>query len=74
MKEAFRLIYGKEWKWFLSLALSMKLRLIWFLVSLVMLCALSFDRSDVLCVFAVVVNFLASAIALRGVPGDGIEE
>ncbi len=33
-----------------------------------------FDRSDVLCVFAVVVNFLASAIALRGVPGDGIEE
>lgn len=28
----------------------------------------------VLCVFAVVVNFLASAIALRGVPGDGIEE
>lgn len=38
------------------------------------LCALSFDRSDVLCVFAVVVNFLASAIALRGVPGDGIEE
>jgi hypothetical protein len=52
----------------------MKLRLIWFLVSLVMLCALSFDRSDVLCVFAVVVNFLASAIALRGVPGDGIEE
>lgn len=46
----------------------------WFLVSFVMLCALSFDRSDVLCVFAVVVNFLASAIALRGVPGDGIEE
>lgn len=74
MKEAFRLIYGKEWKWFLSLALAMKLRLIWFLVSLVMLSALSFDRSDVLCVFAVVVNFLASAIALRGVPGDGIEE
>lgn len=33
-----------------------------------------FDRSDVLCVFAVVVNFLASAIALRGVSGDGIEE
>ena len=50
MKEAFRLIYGKEWKWFLSLALAMKLRLIWFLVSFVMLCALSFDRSDVLCV------------------------
>lgn len=44
MKEAFRLIYGKEWKWFLSLALAMKLRLIWFLVSFVMLCALSFDR------------------------------
>ena len=74
MKEAFRLIYGKEWKWFLSLALAMKLRLIWFLVSFVMLCTLSFDRSDVLCVFAVVVNFRASAIALRGVPGDGIEE
>ena len=74
MKEAFRLIYGKEWKWFLSLAFAMKLRLIWFLVSFVMLCTLSFDRSDVLCVFAVVVNFLASAIALRGVPGDGIEE
>lgn len=74
MKEAFRLIYGKEWKWFLSLALAMKLRLIWFLVSFVMLCELSFDRSDVLCVFAVVVNFLASAIALRGVPVDGIEE
>lgn len=74
MKEAFRLIYGKEWNWFLSLALAMKLRLIWFLVSFVMLCALSFDRSDVSCVFAVVVNFLASAIALRGVPGDGIEE
>lgn len=72
MKEAFRLIYGKEWKWFLSLAFAMKLRLIWFLVS--ELFALSFDRSDVLCVFAVVVNFLASAIALRGVPGDGIEE
>lgn len=50
MKEAFRLIYGKEWKWFLSLALAMKLRLIWFLVSFVMLCALSFERSDVLCV------------------------
>lgn len=75
MKEAFRLIYGKEWKWFLSLALAMKLRLIWFLVSFVMLCALSFDRSDVLCVFAAVVErSLASAIALRGVPGDGIEE
>ena len=74
MKEAFRLIYGKEWKWFLSLAFAMKPRLIWFLVSFVMLCTLSFDRSDVLCVFAVVVNFLASAIALRGVPGDGIEE
>lgn len=74
MKEAFRLIYGKEWKWFLSLALAMKLRLIWFLVSFVMLYALPFDSSDVLCVFAVVVNFLASAIALRGVPGDGIEE
>jgi hypothetical protein len=73
MKEAFRLIYGKEWKWFLSLALAMKLRLIWFLVSFVMLCALSFDRMTY-CVFAVVVNFLASAIALRGVPGDGIEE
>ncbi|MBL1005711.1 MAG: hypothetical protein JJO71_18925 [Escherichia coli] len=74
MKEAFRLIYGKEWKWFLSLALAMKLRLIWFLVSFVMLCALSFDRSDVLCVVAFIMNFLASAIALRGVSGDGIEE
>lgn len=74
MKEAFRLIYGKEWKWFLSLALAMKMRLIWFLVSFAMLCALLFDRSDVLCVFAVAINFCASSIALRGVPGDGLEE
>ncbi len=74
MKEALRLIYGKEWKWFLNLAPAMKLRLIWFLVSFVMLCTLSFEDNDVLCVLAVAVNFLASAIALRGVPGDGLEE
>lgn len=74
MKEALRLIYGKEWKWFLNLAPGMKLRLIWFLVSFVMLCALSFEANDVLCVLAVAVNFLASAIALRGVPDEGLEE
>ena len=74
MKEALRLIYGKEWKWFLSLAPAMKLRLIWFLVSFVMLCALSFENNDILCVCAIAVNFLASAIALRGVPGEGLEE
>lgn len=74
MKEAFKLIYGKEWKWFLKLAPAMKLKLIWFLVSFVMLCALSFEDNGVLCVLAVVLNFCASCIALRDVPGDGIEE
>lgn len=38
------------------------------------LCALSFEDNDVLCVLAVAVNFLASAIALRGVSGEGLEE
>jgi hypothetical protein len=74
MKEAFRLIYGKEWKWFLSLALAMKLRLIWFVVSFCLACALSFESSSVLSVIAVAINFCASSIALRGVPGDGLEE
>lgn len=33
---------------------------------------LSFEDNDVLCVLAVAVNFLASAIALRGVSGEGL--
>jgi hypothetical protein len=52
----------------------MKLRLIWFVVSFCLACALSFESSSVLSVIAVAINFCASSIALRGVPGDGLEE
>lgn len=74
MKEALNMIFGNEWKWFLNLAPQMKLRLIWFVVSFCLACALSFESSSVLGVIAVAINFCASSIALRGVPGDGLEE
>lgn len=47
MKEALNMIFGKEWKWFLNLAPQMKLRLIWFVVSFCLACALSFESSSV---------------------------
>ena len=74
MKEDMNMIFGKEWKWFLSLAPMMKLRVAWFVVSFCLACALSFESSSVLSVIAVDINFCASSIALRGVPGDGLEE
>lgn len=74
MKEDMNMIFGKEWKWFLSLAPMMKLRVAYFVVSFCLACALSFESSSVLSVIAVAINFCASSIALRGVPGDGLEE
>ena len=65
MKEALNMIFGKEWKWFLNLAPQMKLRLIWFVVSFCLACALSFESSSVLSVIAVAINFCAITISLN---------
>lgn len=73
MKEDMNKIFGKEWKWFLSLAPMMKLRIVWFIVSFCLV--LMFAESwDVLGLIAVGMNFCASAIALRDVNGDGLDE
>lgn len=70
MKEDISKIFGKEWRWFLSLALMMKLRVIWFVVSFCLLCCLSAEDCSVLFVLLLGLNLCASAIALRGVSSN----
>ena len=73
MKEDMNMIFGKEWRWFLSLAPMMKLRVAWFVVSfcLVLLFA---ESCGVVGLLAIGLNLCASAIALEDVNGDGLDE
>lgn len=72
MKEDISKIFGKEWRWFLSLALMMKLRVIWFVVSFCFVVMLT--ESCGIIGFLSVLNLCASSFALRGVNGDGLNE
>lgn len=73
MKEAFNIIFGKEWKWFLSLAPMMKLRVAWFMVSFCLV-LLFVESCGMFGLIAIVGNLCASAIALKDVNGDGLDE
>ena len=72
MKEALKLIFGKEWAWFTGLSMGDRLRVVWFMVSLMLVCHIG--GCSLLCAVAVVVNFVASGIAVHGVSGEGLEE
>lgn len=67
------MIFGKEWKWFLSLALMMKLRVAWFMVSFCLV-LLFVESCGVFGLIAIALNLCASAIALKDVNGDGLDE
>lgn len=73
MKEDMNMIFGKEWKWFLSLALMMKLRVAWFMVSFCLV-LLFVESCGVFGLIAIALNLCASAIALKDVNGDGLDE
>lgn len=68
------IIFGKEWKCFQKLTPIMKLKVIWFAISFCLILCLSVENCGVLGVIALCVNLCASAIALRGVNGDGLDE
>lgn len=73
MKEDMNMIFGKEWKWFLGLAPMMKLRVAWFVVSFCLV-LLFVESSGVFGLLAIALNLCASAIALKDVNGDGLDE
>lgn len=73
MKEDMNMIFGKEWKWFLSLAPMMKLRVAWFVVSFCLM-LLFVENCGVVGLTAIGLNFCASAIALKDVDGYGLDE
>lgn len=67
------MIFGKEWKWFLNLAPMMKLRVAWFMVSFCLV-LLFVESCGVFGLIAIALNLCASAIALKDVNGDGLDE
>lgn len=73
MKEDMNMIFGKEWKWFLNLAPMMKLRVAWFMVSFCLV-LLFVESCGVFGLIAIALNLCASAIALKDVNGDGLDE
>lgn len=73
MKEDMNMIFGKEWKWFLSLTPMMKLRVAWFMVSFCLV-LLFVESCGVFGLIAIALNLCASAIALKDVNGDGLDE
>ena len=73
MKEDMNMIFGKEWKWFLSLAPMMKLRVAWFMVSFCLV-LLFVESCGVFGLIAIELNLCASAIALKDVNGDDLDE
>lgn len=73
MKEDMNMIFGKEWKWFLSLAPMMKLRVAWFVVSFCLV-LLFVESCGVFGLLAIGLNLCASAIALKDVNGDGLDD
>lgn len=56
----------------MGLTMGDRLRVVWFMVSLMLVCHIG--GCSLLCAVAVVVNFVASGIAVRGVSGEGLEE
>lgn len=71
MKEALNKMFGKEWQWFCRQELRMKLCLLWFVFSFMLL---GIDTENVWCVMALVLNFCISGMSLRSLSDDGIEE
>jgi uncharacterized membrane protein len=75
MKELWNAVYGKEWKWLCSQPLLAKLAIVWFVVSLLLVCSID-DESSLCQILVLVLNFCASALglAMSPVDGEGLDE
>lgn len=73
MREYMNMLFGKEWKWFLSLASMMKLRVVWFVISFCLVLLLA-ESCGMVGLLAIGLNLCASAIALKDVNGYGLDE